>query len=165
MTRTFTWTSTAKNTTISRPSPKSPAESFGNGFFSSFPSSNSHWIISKNVLFRLHLKNRSEHSHTRSWSCRLLEEGRSVPITSGSSCERDKGIRSKHLVHFFSSQDFNLASVRKVGHILWMSHHYPVGTKCVTMCFDLYACRSFCIFSFFSFTHMGNICSSNNPMY
>lgn len=59
---------------------------------------------------------------------------------------------------FFSSQDFNFASVRKVGHIMWMSHHYPVGTKCITVCFDMYACRSSCIlYLLFSVSHTWGI--------
>lgn len=72
----------------------------GLAFFPPFTHFNSEWIVSKNVSYRLGFQNRSEPSHAGLWSCRLPGEGQPVLITSGSACERDKGIQSKHLVHF-----------------------------------------------------------------
>lgn len=107
------WTSTAKIIIIWRHNPEHPAESFWyeDGFLPPSLVLIAIGFFLKKLAFGFHLKNGSEVSHTRSLSCRLLEEIWSVSITSGSSRECDKEIQSKYLVHFFSPQNFNLASV------------------------------------------------------
>lgn len=79
-----------------------PQKVLGWGWLSSpLTCSNNYWIFKNTVSFGFHLENRSEHSHTRSLSHRLLEERWSVSITTGSSCERDKGNREQMFGAFF----------------------------------------------------------------